>query len=101
MEKHSFKGNLKKIIKLVKKVVKKSTFFGLDSLDRGIKVGKKIIGSLWGDMGVRTWNFENYQKTQLVKGMLKTFHIAIKLSKSSTIINKNCPFETQESVFLK
>jgi hypothetical protein len=44
-----------------------------------IKVLKKIIWSWWGDMGVRTWNFENYQETQLIKGMLKTFHIAIKL----------------------
>jgi hypothetical protein len=48
-----------------------------------IKVLKKIIWSWWGDMGVRTWNFENYQETQLIKGMLKTFHIAIKLSKNS------------------
>jgi hypothetical protein len=45
-----------------------------------IQVLKKIIGSRWGDMGVRTWNFENSQETQLIKGMLKTFHVAIKLS---------------------
>ncbi len=45
-----------------------------------IQVLKKIIVSWWGDMGVRTWNFENYQETQLIKGMLKTLHIAIKLS---------------------
>jgi hypothetical protein len=45
-----------------------------------IQVLKKIIGPWWGDMGVRTWKFENFQKTQLIKGMLKTFHIAIKLS---------------------
>jgi hypothetical protein len=36
--------------------------------------------SWWGDMGVRTWNFEIYQETQLIKGMLKTFHVDIKLS---------------------
>ncbi len=45
-----------------------------------IQVLKKIIWSWWGDMGVRTWNFENYQETRLIKGMLKTLHIAIKLS---------------------
>jgi hypothetical protein len=45
-----------------------------------IQVLKKIIWSWWGDMGVRTWNFENYQETQLIKGMLKTLHIAIKFS---------------------
>jgi hypothetical protein len=45
-----------------------------------IQVLKKIIWSWWGDMGVSTWNFENYQETQLIKGMLKTLHIAIKLS---------------------
>jgi hypothetical protein len=44
-----------------------------------IQVLKKNIFSWWGDMGVRTWNFENYQETQLKKGMLKTFHVAIKL----------------------
>jgi hypothetical protein len=45
-----------------------------------IQVLKKIIVSWWGDMGVRTWKFENSQETQLIKGMLKTFHVAIKLS---------------------
>jgi hypothetical protein len=44
---------------------------------------KIFVWSWWGDMGVRTWNFENSQKTQLIKEMLKTFHVAIKLSKSS------------------
>jgi hypothetical protein len=55
-----------------------------------IQALKKIIRPWWGDMGVRTWNFENYQETQLIKEMLKTFHVAIKLSQSSfyTIINK-------------
>ncbi len=48
-----------------------------------IKVLKKIIWSWWGGMGVRTWNFENYQETQFIKEMLKTFHVAIKLSKNS------------------
>ncbi len=48
-----------------------------------IKVLKKFIWSWWGDIRVRTWNFENYQETQLIKGMLKTFHVAIKLSLSS------------------
>ncbi len=45
-----------------------------------IKVLKKNIWSWWGDIRVRTWNFENYQETQLTKEMLKTFHIAIKLT---------------------
>jgi hypothetical protein len=45
-----------------------------------IKVLKKIIWSWWGDIRVRTWNVENNQETQLIKGMLKTFHVAIKLS---------------------
>jgi hypothetical protein len=45
-----------------------------------IQVLKKVIGSWWGDMGVRTWNFENFQKTQLIKEMLKTLYFAIKLS---------------------
>jgi hypothetical protein len=45
-----------------------------------IEVLKQIIGSWWGNIGVRTWNVEDFQKTQLIKGMLKTFHIAIKLS---------------------
>ncbi len=86
-----------KINKIVKKVVKnrrfwvifstKTRYSSLDSLDRGTKVGfkmkyncymlrmqvlKKIIWSWWGDMGVRTLNFEKYQKTQLIKGMLKS-----------------------------
>jgi hypothetical protein len=38
-----------------------------------IQALKKIIWSWWGDMGVRTWNFENYQKTQLIKGTVKIF----------------------------
>jgi hypothetical protein len=45
-----------------------------------IQVLKKFIGSWWGDIRARTWNFENSQKTQLIKGMLKTFHVGIKLS---------------------
>jgi hypothetical protein len=45
-----------------------------------IQVLKKIIGSWSGDMGVRTWNFENFKETQLIKEMLKTFYFAIKLS---------------------
>jgi hypothetical protein len=89
----------------VKKVVKnkrflvifstKTRYCSLDSLDRGTKVGlkmkhncymlriqvlKKNIWSWWGDIRVRTWNFENYQETQLIKGTLKTFHVGIKLS---------------------
>jgi hypothetical protein len=79
----------------VKKVVKnrrfwvifstKTRYSSLDSLDRSIKVGfkmkyncymlqiqalKKFIGSWWGDIRVRTWNFENYQKTQLLEETL-------------------------------
>jgi hypothetical protein len=79
----------------VKKVVKNRRFWvifstnarysSLNSLDRGTKVGfkmkyncymlpiqafKKFIGSWWGDMGVRTWNFENSQKTQLIEETL-------------------------------
>jgi hypothetical protein len=79
----------------VKKVVKNRRFWvifstkmrysSLDSLDRGIKVGfkmkyncyilpiqalKKFICSWWGDMGVRTWNFEKSQKTQLTEETL-------------------------------
>ncbi len=79
----------------MKKVVKKRNFWvifstktrhsSLDSLDRSIKVGfkmkyncymlqiqalKKFIWSWWGDMGAKIWNFENYRKTQLIKGML-------------------------------
>jgi hypothetical protein len=93
-----------KIFNLVKEVVKnrhfwvifstKTRYCSLDSLDRGTKVGfkmkyncymlriqvlKKIIWSWWGDIRIRTWNLENYQETQLTKGMLKTFHVAIKL----------------------
>jgi hypothetical protein len=79
----------------VKKVVKnlrfwaifstKKRYSSLDSLDRGIKVGFKMkyncymlpiqvlkifIGSWWEDMGVKTWNFENSQKTQLTEETL-------------------------------
>jgi hypothetical protein len=36
-----------------------------------------FIGSWWGDIRVRTWNFENSQETQLIKGMLKTLHIRL------------------------
>jgi hypothetical protein len=38
-----------------------------------------------------------------IKGMLKTFHVAIKLSKSSfyVINNKNWPFGTLKSAFIK
>jgi hypothetical protein len=84
-----------KIIIIVKKVVKnrrfwvifstKTRYSSLDSLDRGTKVGfkmkyncymlpiqalKKFIWSWWGDMGVRTWNFEISQKTQLTEETL-------------------------------
>jgi hypothetical protein len=84
-----------KIISLVKKVVKnrrfwvifssKARYSSLDLLDRGTKVGskmkynyyvlpiqalKKFIRSWWGDMGVRTWNFEKSQKTQLTEETL-------------------------------
>jgi hypothetical protein len=45
-----------------------------------IQVLKKFVGSWWGDMGVRTWNVEDSQKTQFIKEMLKTFYFAIKLS---------------------
>ncbi len=90
-----FQREHKKIINLVKKVVKnrhfwaifstKTRYSSLDSLDRGTKVGFKmkyncymlriqvlnyLIGCWWGNIGVRTWNFENSQKTQLIKGML-------------------------------
>jgi hypothetical protein len=79
----------------VKKVVKNRRFWAifstkmryssLDSLDRGTKVGlkmkynnyilpiqalKKFIWSWWGDIRVRIWNFENYQKTQLTEETL-------------------------------
>jgi hypothetical protein len=84
-----------KIIIIVKKVVKNRRFWVIfstntrystpDSLDRGIKVGfkmkyncymlqiqalKKIIWSWWGDMGVRTLNFEKSQKTQVIEETL-------------------------------
>jgi hypothetical protein len=84
-----FQRKLTKINKIVKKVVKNRRFWvifstntrysSLDSLARGTKVGlkmkyncymlpiqalKKFIWSWWGDMGVRTWNFEKSQKTQ-------------------------------------
>jgi hypothetical protein len=90
-----FQREPRKINKIVKKVVKNRRFWAifsiktrynfLDSLDRGTKVGlkmkynyymlpiqalKKIIGSWWGDMGVRTWNFEKSQKTQLTEETL-------------------------------
>jgi hypothetical protein len=90
-----FHRELTKITILVKKVVKnrrfwvifstKTRYSSLDSLDRGTKVGfkmkyncymlriqalKKFIGSWCGDMGVRTWNVENYQKTQLIEETL-------------------------------
>ncbi len=32
-----------------------------------IQVLKKIIGSWWGDMGVKTWNFENLKKNSIDK----------------------------------
>ncbi len=63
----------------------KTRYSSLDSLDRDIKVGIKMkyncyilqiqtlkifIGSWWGDMGVRTWNFEKSQKTQLTEETL-------------------------------
>jgi hypothetical protein len=68
-----------------------------------IQVLKKIIWSWWGDIRVRTWNFENSQETLLIKGTLKTFHVAIKLSRSPfyVVINKIWPFGTQESAFIK
>jgi hypothetical protein len=90
-----FQRNPTKINKIVKKVVKnrrfwvifstKTRYSSLDLQDRGIKVGfkmkyncymlpiqvlKKFIWSWWGDMGVRTWNFENSQKTQLIEETL-------------------------------
>jgi hypothetical protein len=39
----------------------------------------------------------------MIKGMLKTSHVAIKLSKRLfwTIVNKNWPFGTQKSDFVK
>ncbi len=63
----------------------KTRYSSLDSLDRGTKVGfkmkyncymlqiralKKFIGSWWGDMGIRIWNFEKSQKTQLIEETL-------------------------------
>jgi hypothetical protein len=47
---------------------------------QGLKI---FIWSWWGDMGVRTWNVDHSQETQMIKGMLKTFFFAIKLSRSS------------------
>ncbi len=35
-----------------------------------IQALKKFIGSWWGDMGVRTWNFEKSQKIQLAEETL-------------------------------
>jgi hypothetical protein len=86
---------LRKINKILKKVVKNRRFWvifsikkrycSLGSLDRGTKVGfkmkyncymleiqasKKLIGSWWGDIRVRTWHFENYQETQLTEQTL-------------------------------
>ncbi len=90
-----FQRKPRKINKILKKVVKnrrfwvifwtKTRYCSLDSLDSGTKVGfkmkyncyvleiqalKKFIGSWWGDIRVRTWNFENYQKTQLTEETL-------------------------------
>ncbi len=63
----------------------KTRYCSLDSLARGTKVGfkmkyncymlpiqalKKFIWSWWGDMGVRTLNFEKSQKTQLIEETL-------------------------------
>ncbi len=90
-----FQRKPRKINEILKKVVKNRRFWvifstrtrycSLDSLDRGTKVVfkmkyncylleiqalKKFIGSWWGDIRVRTWNFENYQKTQLTEQTL-------------------------------
>ncbi len=35
-----------------------------------IQALNKFIGFWWGDMGVRTWNFEKFQKTQLKEEIL-------------------------------
>jgi hypothetical protein len=35
-----------------------------------IQALEKFMGSWWGDMGVRTWNFEKSQKTQLTEEIL-------------------------------
>ncbi len=35
-----------------------------------IQTLKKIIGSWWENIGVRTWNFEQSQKTQLTEETL-------------------------------
>jgi hypothetical protein len=84
-----------KLIILVKKVVKnrrfwvifstKTRYSSLGSLDRGTKVGFKMkyncyilriqalkifIWSWWGDIRLRTWNFEKSQKTQLIEETL-------------------------------
>jgi hypothetical protein len=45
-----------------------------------IQVLKKIIGSWWGDIKVIIWNFENFQETQLIKNILQTVHVIIKLN---------------------
>jgi hypothetical protein len=90
-----FKREPTKIIILVKKVVKnrrfwvifstKTRYCTLDSLDRSTTVGFKMkyncymlsiqalkifIGSWWGDIRVRTWNFEKSQKAQLIEETL-------------------------------
>jgi hypothetical protein len=68
-----------------------------------IQVLKKNIGSWWGDIRARRWKFENSRETQLIKEMLKTFYLVIKLRLSSfyTIINKIWLFGTQKSSFIK
>jgi hypothetical protein len=63
----------------------KTRYCSLDSLDRGTKVGfkmkynyymlqiqafKNFIGSWWGDIKARTWNFEKSQKIQLTEETL-------------------------------
>ncbi len=63
----------------------KTRYSSLDSLDRGTKVGfkmkyncyilptqalKKFIRSWWEDMGIRIWNLEKSQKTQLTEEIL-------------------------------
>jgi hypothetical protein len=90
-----FQRELKKIIIILKKVVKNRRFWAIFStktrycsavvLPTSIKVGfkmkyncymlqiqalKKFIWSWWGDMGVRTLNFEKSQKTQLIEETL-------------------------------
>ncbi len=90
-----FQQEPRNIIILVKKVVKNRRFRHFFQLKHDItlrkyncymlriKTLKKIIWSWWGDIRVTTWDFEDSQESQLIKGMLKTFHIAIKLSKNS------------------